>query len=69
MCKARLVVLLKDFAEVFFKYIPCSSTKMADAVTVLGSRLLRVGESGEPIILFARQDAPVGALLPTSMLE
>lgn len=41
---------------------------MADALAVLGSQLLRVGGSGQPIIWFAHQDAPAGAFLSTSML-
>ena len=66
MCKAKVTKLLKNFDEVLFEHIAQSSNRMANALTVLGSRLLQLGGTGRPIIWFARHDAPSGALLPTS---
>ena len=65
VCKARVVSLLKEFDEVLFEHIASSSNRMADALAVLGSRILQFGEwTGKPVILFALQDAPSGAILP-----
>ena len=65
VCKARVVSLLKRFDEVLFEHITRSSNRMADALAVLGSRILQFKEwTGKPVIWFARQDAPSGAILP-----
>ena len=49
-----------------FEHIARSSNRMADALAVLGSRLLQIGGTDMPVIWFARQDAPSGAMLPSS---
>ena len=65
VCKARLMKLLKNFKDVAFEHIPCSTNSIADALAVLGSRFTAKEEMIEPIIWFARHDAPVGAVLPS----
>ena len=66
VCKAKVKSLLSKFEEVLFEHIARSSNRMTDALAVLGARLLQLGGTGRPIIWFARQDAPSGALLPSA---
>ena len=66
VCKAKVKSLLSRFEQVLFEHIARSSNRMADALAVLGSRLLQLGGTGRPIIWFARQDAPSEALLPSA---